>query len=142
MPSSQDVQQLLYIYELLGNQEETLRQQISMLNNQTQGVNISKQTMEEFRVLPPNHESLIPIGNNAYTSAKLLNPEKVVVKINKDVLIEKDLEEGIKSMDKLLKTYQNLNEKLNAQLKDVQSKLNQIKPQIEQIYRRQGMNPQ
>ncbi len=137
-PNSTDVQQLLYVYDVLENQEKTLVQQLNLLENQTQGVELSKKTMEEFRVLAPGHETLMPVGTNAYTSAKLVNPEKVIVRINNEVLIEKDLEEGITSMHTLLDTYKKIHEKLHTQLQDVQSKIQQIRPQIEAIYRHQG----
>lgn len=129
-----DVQQLLYVYELLENQDKAIRQQIAMLDSQMQGVELSKKTMEEFQLIGPNHETLIPVGTNAYTSATLTNPDKVLVRINSDVLIEKDLQSGIKSMEKLLTSYKSIYEKLTGQLEEVNGRLQQLRPEIEKIY--------
>jgi prefoldin alpha subunit len=112
-----------------------LNEQIQMLDSQTQGVQVSKKTMEEFRNLPPNHEIMIPVGSNAYTEAILKNPEKVTVRISKDILIEKDLEHGIESMDKLLDNYTKISDNLEKQLEEVESRLAQIQPQVEKLYR-------
>ena len=142
IPNSNEVQQLLYVYEVLENQEKSIVQQMNMVESQTQGVDLTKRTMEEFKTVSPGHETMIPVGTNAFTSATLLNPKKVLVRINSDILIEKDLDEGIKGMQEMLNTYKNIYEKLNLQLNEVQSKLKELKPQIEQIYRNQGMQPQ
>ena len=142
LQNSNDVQQLAYVYELLQNQEKSILQQMKMEESQTQGVDLTKRTMEEFKNLSPGHETLIPVGTNAYTSATLLNPKKVLVRINSEVLIEKNVEDGITGMEELLDTYKNIYEKLNLQLNEVQSKLKEIQPQIDAIYRSQGRRPQ
>ena len=138
MPSNADVQQLMYVFEILENQEKSLRQQISMLETQTQGIELSRTTMEEFRNIEPGHETLIPVGSNAYTTATLVNPKKVVVRINSEILIEKNLEAGIENVIKILESYKIFRENLTTQLAEVHGKLTQLRPQVEQIYRQQN----
>lgn len=134
-PNTVDVRQLMYVYDLLENQERGLSQQITMLQNQIQGVDLSIVTMEAFREIDSEHEVMLPLGTNAYTSAKLLNPKKILHRINREVLIEKDLEVGIEDVKKLLESFQKIDENLRQQLNEVRTKLNELRPQINQIYR-------
>ena len=131
-------QQLFYVYDVLEKQEQALQQQLSLLSSQSQGVNISKVTMEEFKNIDSEHEILLPIGSNAFTKAKLVDPKKVLVQVSSDILIEKGIEAGVESMKKMLDNYDTITKNVNQQLIEVQKRLNEIRPHIESIYQNRG----
>lgn len=141
-PSANDINQLFYIYQVLEDQQKMLMEQLDMLNGQIRGVSLSKMTMEGLKEQDLENEILLPIGSNAFIKAKLIEPERVVVTISNDMLIEKKLEDGIISMEKLLQNYETIHSRLNNQLSDVSSKLDEMRPQLEQIYRSSGINRQ
>lgn len=138
-PSQKDVQQLFYVFQVLEEQQKGLIEQLQMLEGQIRGVSLSKVTLEGFKDVKSNQEVLIPVGANAYTKAILTDPDKVTVSISSDMLIEKNLEDGLASITKLLTNYTSIKERLNSQLNDVNQKLTQIRPQIENLYRMSGM---
>lgn len=140
-PSQKDVQQLFYVFQVLEDQQKGLIEQLQMLEGQIRGVTLSKITLEGFSEVSSDQEVLLPVGANAYTKAKLIDPGKVTVSISSDMLIEKNLEDGLNSISKLLENYNTIKERLNVQLKDVEGKLTQIRPQIENLYRMSGIAP-
>ncbi|WP_371805450.1 prefoldin subunit alpha [Candidatus Lokiarchaeum ossiferum] len=140
-PSQKDVQQLFYVFQVLEDQQKGLIEQLKMLEGQIRGVTLSKITLEGFSEITPDQEVLLPVGANAYTKAKLIDPSKVTVSISSDMLIEKNLEDGLNSISKLLENYSSIKERLNGQLGDVEGKLAQIRPQIENLYRMSGIAP-
>ncbi len=132
--SQQDVQQLMYVFQYLENQQNLLSEQLDMLESQIRGVSMSKVTMEGLKGVQIDQEILIPIGSNAFTKAKLMDPQKFLVTISNDMVLEKNIQDAIKSMDLLLESYQNIKNKLSDQLTEISNQLSKIRPQIEQIY--------
>ena len=132
--NQQDVQQLMYVFQYLENQQNLLSEQLDMLESQIRGVSLSKVTMEGLKGVQTDHEIMIPIGSNAFTKAKLMDPQKFLVTISNDMVLEKNIQDAIKSMDLLLESYQNIKNKLSDQLTEISNQLSKIRPQIEQIY--------
>jgi prefoldin alpha subunit len=111
-----------------------LAEQLGLLEKQIAGVMISKSTMESLRGVSADHEIIIPVGTNAFTKAKLLDPNNMIISVTNNIFIEKNLEDGIKSIDQLLENYKNIQQKIYAQLEDVESKMGQLRPQLEAAY--------
>jgi prefoldin alpha subunit len=130
----EEFQKMLYFYQMLQEQQQMLTEQEDLLNQQILGANLSKTAIEGLKNLPVDHELVIPLGSYAFTKVKIIDPSKIIVSVNKEVLIEKNLAGAIKSMEQLLKNYTNIHEKLVTQLKDIDAKIGQIKPQIDAIY--------
>lgn len=131
-----DINQLSYIYQVLQNQASALIDQLNLLETQIQGVNTSLKSLQGLKEVQPDHEIIVSLGANAYTYAKILDPNKILVSVGKEIVIEKDVDSAIKSMDDLRKKYENLRDKLNENYRDVSSKLNEIQPILDQALRR------
>ncbi|MHA1584068.1 MAG: prefoldin subunit alpha [Promethearchaeota archaeon] len=136
--NSQDVQQMFYIYKMLGEQEEYIGTQLNMLDKQMQGAEISRQTMKGLEETEPGQEILLPIGSMGFVKAKILDPSQVIMKINRDTFLEKKLTEALTDSDSQLKNLLEIKKKLNTELQKIQSQLAQLKPQIDRLYRASG----
>ncbi|MHA1719033.1 MAG: prefoldin subunit alpha [Promethearchaeota archaeon] len=134
---STDISQMLYLVQLLENQQKTISEQLIFTENQISGIALSKKTMEGLQNTKENHEIIIPIGTNAFTKATVLDPDKMIIPISSDILIEKNLEQSIeimtrrlelnkKNYDNLVKNYNDISEqiqKLRSKLDDIYSKI-------------------
>src|SRR6056297_160344 len=109
----QDVRQKNYIMQLLQEQYQMLESQLSMLQENLNGMNLSLQTLQGLNENPEKKEQevIIPLGPNAYTKAKILNPNDVFLYIKKDIVIQKSLEEGIESLKKMIENNEDVQEK-------------------------------
>ncbi len=133
--TNEDIQQLLYVFQVLENQQKYLIEQLKILETQKKGVLLSKTTLEGLKDVKVDTEILIPIGAGAFTKAKLIDPSNVTISISTDMLIEKNIEDGLESIQKQIENFNSFQERLNNQFNEVSSKLNEIRPQIESIYR-------
>ncbi len=134
---SADISQMIYLVQLLENQQKTISEQLIFTENQISGIALSKKTMEGLQNTKENHEIIIPIGTNAFTKATVLDPDKMIIPISSDILIEKNLEQSIeimtrrlelnkKNYDNLVKNYNDISEqiqKLRSKLDDIYSKI-------------------
>ena len=128
-----DVNQIIYLYQVLENQQAALSEQLALLNSQIQGVSTSIISMEGFKSIGNDHEIIVGLGINAYTYAKIIDPNRILVSVGKDILIEKTLEESLASIQDLKDKYLGIRERLGNNLQDVNSKLEEIRPIMEQV---------
>lgn len=129
-----DVNQMVYLYQVLEDQQSALAEQLNLLESQIQGVNTSLISLNGLKEVQNGHEIIVPLGANAYTYASLKDPEKILVSIGKDILIEKNLEAGIASIEDLKEKYQKIKEKLLKNYQEVSGKIEEIRPIIENVY--------
>jgi len=131
-PNSPEISQMVYVVQLLEEQKKTISEQLLMTENQISGINISKRTMEELQSAENNHEIVIPIGTNAFARAKIIEPDKVIIPISRDMFIEKNLEESIKIMEQRLEANNKLHAKLVENYNDISGKIQEIKSKFNQ----------
>ncbi len=128
-----DVNQMIYLYQVLENQQAALTEQLTLLNSQIQGVSTSLISMEGFKSVGDDHEIIVGLGINAYTYAKIVDPNRILVSVGKDILIEKSLEDSITSIKELKEKYLGIRERLGKNLQEVNSKIEEIRPIINQV---------
>ena len=124
--NSAEISQMIYVVQLLEEQKKAISEQILITENQISGISISKKTMEELQSAENNHEIIIPIGTNAFAKAKIIDPDKVIIPISRDMFIEKNLEESIKIMDQRLEANNKVHAKLVQNYNDISGKIQEI----------------
>ena len=131
-PNSSEMSQMVYVVQLLEEQKKTISEQLRITENQISGIAVSKKTMEELQSAENNHEIVIPIGTNAFARAKIIEPDKIIIPIARDMFIEKNLEESIKIIDELVGTASEADPKLIENYNDITGKIQEIKSQFNQ----------
>ena len=131
-PNSAEMSQLVYVVQLLEEQKKTISEQLSITENQISGINISKKTMEELQSAEKDHEIIIPIGTNAFAKARIIDPDKVIIPISRDMFIEKNLEDSIKIMEERLEANNKVHAKLVENFNEISEKIQDIKSKFNQ----------
>ncbi len=131
-PNSAEISQMVYVVQLLEEQKKTISEQLSITENQISGISISKKTMEELQSAEKDHEIIIPIGTNAFAKARIIDPDKVIIPISRDMFIEKNLEESIKIMEERLEANNKVHAKLVENFNDISGKIQEIKSKFNQ----------
>lgn len=132
--SDPEISQMMYVLQVLEEQKKMISEQIGFSKNHISGLNLSKKTMVELQNIKENHEIIIPLGANAFTKAKIIDPNQIIISIANNIFIEKNLEDSIGFMGEKIDSYSNIQEKLIQQYKDVSEKILQIRPQIDAYY--------
>lgn len=133
-PTNQNIQQMVQQYQMLEEKQKFLTEQLHSIDLQAQDVLKTKITMEELQEAK-NGIVMLPIGSRALIKAQVVDEDKVLISVSKDVIITKTLAEGIESMDNLLLEFKETRARLYAQLTENTEVLTKIRPEMEKLYR-------
>lgn len=138
MESSQDYQEQLQLFRILREQQEMYTGQMEILNVSRANIMNTKITIENIKEgVKENDEILIPIGGMANVKASIKDPEKVLLAITQDVIIEKDLDGAIELLDKRIEQHDKEIEIIRTQLHSIDLNLQKITQLIQRGYRQQ-----
>jgi prefoldin alpha subunit len=137
MSKEQEFQKIAIIYRELENRLKILQEQLIFLENNRAGISMSTQAIEDLSKIEPDEEVeiMLPIGNSAFVKAKMEKHDNFVIAIGKDVFVEKNTEKALEWMNKLFENYDYLYKTILNQIKETSAQLEQIRPQMEMIYR-------
>lgn len=131
----QDVQRMALTLDVLKRQANELGGQLEMMENYIAGMNVTKTTIDQLKQVSPGQEIILPIGNSAFIEAKITDPSKILMAVSRDVVIQKSVENADAYANKMLKIYNESQEKLSTRLDQIVGQINQIQPQLEAIMR-------
>jgi prefoldin alpha subunit len=108
MEDSQNFERQLYQFRYLKEQREMLQGQLEIVNASLSNLRNTKTTLENLKEgVNENDEILVPIGGLVNIRASIKDTEKVLLYINQDTVIEKNIEDSIEFIDKLISQHNN-----------------------------------
>lgn len=138
MESSQDYQEQLQIFRILREQQEMYQGQLEILNVSRANIMNTKITIENLKEgVKENDEILIPVGGMANIKASIKDPEKVLLAVTQDVIIEKDLDGAIELLDKRIEQHDHEIQIIRTQLQNIDINLQKTTQLIQRGYRQQ-----
>ncbi|MFW9867900.1 MAG: prefoldin subunit alpha [Candidatus Thorarchaeota archaeon] len=138
MEPSQDYQEQLQIFRILREQREMYQGQLEILNVSRANIVNTKITIENIKEdVKLNDEILIPIGGMANIKASIKDPEKVLLAITQDVIIEKNLDGTIEILDKRIEQHDKEIQFIKTQLQNIDINLQKTTQLIQRGYRQQ-----
>ncbi|MFX1315979.1 MAG: prefoldin subunit alpha [Promethearchaeota archaeon] len=127
MVNSQESQEQLMKFRYLREQREMLQGQLEIINASRANVMNSKTTLENLKDgVKDNDEILVPVGGIVNIKALIKEPEKVLIAVNQDVVIEKDLDNAIEFLNKIIEQHNKQIEFLRTQIQNLDVALNEI----------------
>jgi len=103
MQNSQNIERQLYQFRYLKEQRDMLQGQLEIVNASLSNLLTTKSTLENLKEgVNKDDEILVPIGGLVNIRASIKDTEKVLLYINQDTVIEKNLTESIEFIDKLI----------------------------------------
>ena len=125
MPSKEELQQKLMLYQLLQGQLEDIRKQATMLQEQFSDIESSRQSLEDISKLTEARETLIPVGNGVFAHASL-KKGTVLVNVGAGVLIKKTPEEATAILNQKIQDVEKLTEGLQKEANGYIMKLQEL----------------
>jgi prefoldin alpha subunit len=135
--SKEEVEKLLYTYQMLEEQLGNLNQQSSFISGQIQTLSISKKTLEGLQNVKEGHEMIIPVGS-IFMKAKVSQENKVLVNLGAGIVAEKSIQEAIPYIDTMIQNVSGVQEKIQEEINQSEMRMNQIRPTVEAVYRSMG----
>ena len=132
MKNQQDLQRQLQSLNILQQQFEFLKNQIDIIDNSLHLVKTTKKTIEGLAELKSGDELVVPIGGMAYIKANILEPNKILMYVGSDLIIEKNFEESTEYIDELIKRHNEQRELLANQYIQLDAHIKSLTPRVQQ----------
>ena len=127
-------QQLLYQFQVLKEQRDIIVDQLEFLNASLTNLIKIRQTIENLKDIKEGEEILVPIGGMLNLKATIKEPNKTLLYISQDIVIEKNLEDTLEYIEKRLETHNEQIKRLNEQLQNVERALQELSQNLQQNY--------
>ena len=132
MENTQNAQELLYQFRYLREQRDMLASQLDFISASLRNLINTKTTVANLKDLEEGDEILLPIGGIINVKAMIKNPEKVLVFVNQDVVIEKDIDASIEFVDKLIEQHNQQIEFLQTQIQNLDANIARMSQTLQQ----------
>ncbi|MFX1338191.1 MAG: prefoldin subunit alpha [Promethearchaeota archaeon] len=131
METNQQAQELVYRFKYLKDQRDMFIGQLDLLNASLGNILNTKTTLENLKNVKDNEEILVPIGGLANVKAIIKDPQKIILYINQDVAIEKDLESSIEFLDKIITQHNEQINFISSQIQNLDANLQSMSQQFQ-----------
>lgn len=118
MENQQNMQEQLYQLRYLREQRDMVAQQLEIINASLNNLLNTKTTVTGLKNVKDGDEILLPVGGLINLKAIIKEPEKLLLYVNQDIVIEKDNEATIEFLDNLMQQH---NEQINYLSKHLQT---------------------
>ncbi|MFX1325665.1 MAG: prefoldin subunit alpha [Promethearchaeota archaeon] len=134
MEANQNYQEQLQIFRILKEQRDMFQGQLEIVSVSRQNIVNTKTTIENIKEqVKENDEILIPVGGLANLKASIKEPQKILLAITQDVIIEKDLDESIELLDKRIEQHDKQIQFIRTQLQNVDINLEKTSQLLQQV---------
>lgn len=136
MSVEQSFQRLELRYQQLEDNYKTLEQQLILLENYRNAMNMSQQAILGLKNIKQGKdiEIMLPLGNTAFIRANVIDSDKIIVAIGKDVFIEKTREQAMLWIRKLEENNEKTRVLISNQIGEISNQLIQTRSQLQQYY--------
>ena len=135
MESSQEYQEQLIKFRYFKEQRDMFQGQLEIINASLGNIMNTKNTIENLKEgVNQDDEILVPIGGLVNVKASIKEPEKVLLAVTHDVIIEKDLDGTIEFLDKLIEQHNQQIQFLKTQLQTIDVNLQELSQNIQKSY--------
>ncbi len=132
------MEQQIYQFQYLKEQRDALSQNLGLINGSLQNYMTTKATVENLKNINDEEEILLPIGGSIILNATIKDASKILTYICQDVVIEKNLEETIEFLNKIIEQHQEQIKFLSNELARLDMTLQGMSQLIQQGYSQQG----
>ncbi|MHA1915634.1 MAG: prefoldin subunit alpha [Promethearchaeota archaeon] len=135
MESSQQYQEQLQIFRMLREQREMYQNQLEILNVSRSNIMNTKNTLVNMKDgVKEDDEILVPVGGLANIRASIKDPEKVLLAITQDVVVEKDLDGAIEILEKRIAEHDTQIQFVRTQVQNIEMNLQKTSQLIQGGY--------
>ncbi|UCE37121.1 MAG: prefoldin subunit alpha [Thermoplasmata archaeon] len=134
--NEEELAQAIRTLEFYRTQLESFDQQYEFMTMSLREHTRAKETMEGYKAVSEGTETLIPIGAGSYLFTKAANPEKAVVGIGADVVIETNMDDAISKIDDRIKEIEGAMKALGEKYQEVANSAQELSAKIQSAYQR------
>jgi prefoldin alpha subunit len=132
MQDQKDLQLQIQNLNLLQQQLEILQGQLQIVDSSLQLVKSAKDTIEGFTGIKVGDEIIVPIGGMAFIKVNIIDPEKIMIYLGANVVVEKNVKESLEYLDSLIERHNKQREALVTQYERMSAQVRVLTPVVQE----------
>ena len=125
------VQEKIYLYQILKNQEELLSEQIMLLEQEIENSIITENVVKELENQKGN-EIFASLGKDCFMRAEL-KENKILVNLGAGVLAKKSIPEARQILEKRGEELRKKKDELSQRLEKILTQIEKLEPEIQKL---------
>lgn len=121
--------------EMYRVQLEGLEQQLEMIRQSAETHVRAKETMENYKNLKEGADTLIPIGADSFLFACVKRPDRAMLSIGSDVLIEADMGDAIAKLNERINELEGAMNELSKKTGELTNKAAELTARVQEAYK-------
>ena len=131
-----EVSRYLALLEMYKEQIESLANQSQIIQAMIEEYNRTKITLDKISNVEDGTEVLLSVGGGAFVNANVKDTKKVVYNIGADILVEKTIEEAVKSIDERIDLLYNNLQKVVETTQKLEEAATQISEKVQDMMKK------
>ena len=131
-----EVSRYLALLEMYKEQIESLANQSQIIQAMIEEYNRTKITLDKISNVEDGTEVLLSVGGGAFVNANIKDTKKVVYNIGADILVEKTIEEAVKSIDERIDLLYNNLQKVVETTQKLEEAATQISEKVQEMMKK------
>ena len=120
-------------FQILNLQLQEIQKQMQNLDQQNIELEMTKQELDEFNKIKKGTDVLVSIEPGIFARAKLEDNENMLVNVGSGVVVDKNMKETKKLLEKQQDEINNLKNQLNLQVQQLLMKISLLKQDLERM---------
>jgi prefoldin alpha subunit len=133
----EELQENIRTLELYRAQMENFDKQYEFLVMTLKEHNSAKETMEGYKDIPSDSETLIPIGAGSYMFAKVKDPDKAIVGIGADIVVETTMDDAISKINERIVEIEEAMKSLGERYTEISRTAQELTAKVQSAYVKQ-----
>ncbi|MFH0748604.1 MAG: prefoldin subunit alpha [Candidatus Bathyarchaeota archaeon] len=133
MQSNEALEKLIYELQYLRGAAENIQQRIELINASLTEIQVAISTLDGMGSEVSGSSMLVPIGGGSYIRAKLDDPEKLLVGIGADVIVEKTVPKAKEDLQGRSLELEKARAAFKQQFNEVSMNINKIQREAQKI---------
>ena len=131
-----EVSRYLALLEMYKEQIESLANQSQIIQAMIEEYNRTKITLDKISNVEDGTEVLLSVGGGAFVNANIKDTKKVVYNIGADIMVEKTIEEAVKSIDERIDLLYNNLQKVVETTQKLEEAATQISEKVQEMMKK------
>ena len=131
-----EVSRYLALLEMYKEQIESLANQSQIIQAMIEEYNRTKITLDKISNVEDGTEVLLSVGGGTFVNANIKDTKKVVYNIGADIMVEKTIEEAVKSIDERIDLLYNNLQKVVETTQKLEEAATQISEKVQEMMKK------
>ncbi len=132
--AAQDLEVAVARLEALRSQAENLARQSEVLRLTLEEYARAQETMRRYKDTGDGADMLVPVGGSSFLYAKVSDPDRALVNIGSDVVLEDDIDTSIERLQRRIDHLGEASEQVGRLLQDTDAQIQRLTRQIQEAY--------